>query len=247
MNQPELRDHHRQQELQKQKLLQKNLNKNNAGQVRVTFYTDPLCCWSWAFEKPWREFVNNYGNEIRYGYVLCGMIPDWNTYKDDMNSISKPLQMGPMWMHASEVTHVPMKYSIWHEDPPGSSYPSCIAVKTAGLQSSVAEELYLLSVRKALMMDGKNIAKVSVLMDVAKNLDGTDFGFEQFKKDWDAERGKEPFKLDLQKAKLNNIGRYPTLTFQDTTGNGVMMVGFRPYEVLLQAFENFRASIRTSE
>jgi putative protein-disulfide isomerase len=247
MNQREVRDHHLQQERQKQKHLQKNLNKNNTGQVKVTFYTDPLCCWSWAFEKPWREFVNNYRNDIVHSYVLCGMIPDWNTYKDDMNSISKPLQMGPMWMHASEVTHVPMKYNIWHEDPPASSYPSCIAVKTAGLQSSVAEELYLLGAREALMLDGKNIAKVSMLMDVAKELDGSDFSFKQFKKDWDAGYGKEAFRLDLQKAKLNNIGRYPTLTFQDATGNGVMMVGYRPYEVLLEGFEKFRASIKTSD
>jgi predicted DsbA family dithiol-disulfide isomerase len=180
--------------------------------------------------------------KINYRYIMCGMIPDWNSYKDDMNSITKPLQMGPLWMHASEVTHTPMKYSIWHEDPPASSYPTCIAVKTAGLQSAHAEELYLNSARRLLMLEGKNISKVSVLLEVARELDVADFSFEQFKNDWDSGNGKNAFRSDLQKAKLNNIGRFPTLTFQDETGRGVMMVGYRPYEVLEEGFRKFCSS-----
>src|SRR5690606_16936730 len=119
----------------------------------------------------WRQFIADYGAGIRYNYVLCGMIPDWATYRDDMNAISKPLQMGPVWMHASEVTHVPMKYGIWHEDAPASSYPACIAVKTAGLQSRKREELYLLHVRKSLMEKGVNIARPAALLEIAKHLD----------------------------------------------------------------------------
>jgi predicted DsbA family dithiol-disulfide isomerase len=79
-------------------------------------------------------------------------------------------QMGPVWMHASEVTGVKMKYSIWHEDPPSSSYPSCLAVRTAGLQSPVAEEKLLLLIQKALMEDGLNISKSDVLLDLATKL-----------------------------------------------------------------------------
>ena len=29
----------------------KKANDQKAGQVKITFYTDPLCCWSWAFEQ----------------------------------------------------------------------------------------------------------------------------------------------------------------------------------------------------
>src|SRR5690242_4446982 len=134
--QKEREKHRLQQEPPSASLLQRNPNNDNAGRVKVTFYTDPLCCWSWAFQEVWQRFTADYANDISYSYVLAGMIPDWNTYKDDMNSVATPLQMGPVWMHASEVTHVPMKYSIWHEDPPASSFPPCIAIKTAGLQSA---------------------------------------------------------------------------------------------------------------
>lgn len=156
-----------------------------------------------------------------------------------MNSVFKPIQMGPVWMHASELTATKMKYSVWHEDPPLSSYPACIAVKTAGLQSPIAENEFLFRMRKALMDEGINISKPEVILDIAAQLDIDEFDFRRFKKDWLTGRGKENFKADLQQAKYHNIGRYPTLTFSRNDGAGIMIVGYRPYEALQQAFDLF--------
>lgn len=169
---------------------------------------------------------------------MCGMIPDWKTYNDPLNSVSNAIQMGPVWMHASQVTHTKMNYSIWHEDPPASSYPSCIAVKTAALQSAETGHEFLFQVRKALMEDGKNIAKTSVLLEVAESMDPHVIDFSQFKLDLEGGKGLESFKVDVQKAKFHNIGRYPTLTLQSKEGKGIIIVGYRPYEVLLKAFEH---------
>jgi putative protein-disulfide isomerase len=213
-----------------------NEGVHDAGQVNIEFYTDPLCCWSWAFEKHWRALLQQHSN-IQYRYVMCGMIQDWKTYSDPMNSVFKPIQMGPVWMHASEVTATKMKYSIWHDDPPTSSYPACIAVKTAGLQSSIAEEKLLFLLRKALMEDGKNISKPEVILAVAHQLDVDGFDILRFERDWLAGKGKENFKTDMKQAKYHNIGRYPTLTFSKNGGAGIMIVGYRPLEALQQAFE----------
>jgi putative protein-disulfide isomerase len=206
-----------------------------AGQVKINFYTDPLCCWSWAFDQHWRRLLHEYADQIDYTYVMCGMIANWNSYNDPMNSVSRPLQMGPVWMHASEVTHVKMKYSIWHEDPPGSSYPACIAVKTAGLQSALAEHTYLYHIRKALMDEGLNIARPENLVAVAEGIGDACFDVARFKSDWQSGGGKDAFRTDIQKAKFHNIGRYPTLTLQNAEGKGILIVGYRPYEVLDQA------------
>jgi hypothetical protein len=43
------------------------------------------------------------------------------------------------------------------------------------------------------------------------------------------------FKADVQKAKLHDVGRYPTLTLQNAQGKGIIIVGYRPFEVLEQA------------
>lgn len=215
----------------------KKANDQKAGQVKITFYTDPLCCWSWAFEQHWQKLLCEFNGLIQYQYVLCGMIPDWRTYEDPMNAVSNPLQMGPVWMHASEVTRVKMKYSIWHEDPPASSYPPCIAAKTAGLQSQAAEEQLLLHMRKALMEDGLNISKPEVLMPIAKKMEDAValFSFNRFQQDWKKGSGLDPFRNDLQKARFHSIGRYPTLTIHNLKkAEGVILVGYRPFEILKQ-------------
>jgi len=215
--------------------------------VEITFFTDPLCCWSWSFEKPWRKLIDEYGDGIRYRYVMSGMIRDWNSYHDPMNSVSRPLQMGPVWMHASQITHVPMRYSVWHEDPPASSYPACLAVKTAALQSLEAEDIYLLNIRKALMEKGLNIAKPEILLQVAHETQQQfpeKFNALQFQNDWNKEKGKSGFRADLEKTRFHNIGRFPTLTFQNGNETGIMITGYRPYDVLLQAFQQIQPIVQ---
>ena len=212
------------------------------GQVKIHFYTDPLCCWSWAFDQHWRKLLEEYGNDIEYRYVMCGMIPDWSTYSDPLNSVSSPAEMGPVWMHASEVTNVKMRYSLWHDDPPSSSYPACIAVKAAGLQSPTAEDAYLFALRKLMMENGANISKQEVLLSVAEDLELDDFDFDKFYSDWKHPRSREAFRRDLQKARFHSIGRFPTLTFAKAEGEGMMMTGYRPYEVLTDIYRNFAAT-----
>lgn len=203
--------------------------------IIVTYYTDPLCCWSWAFEASWRRFLATYGDRISYALVMGGMIPGWATYNDPLHSVSRPAQMGPLWMYAAQITNTRIRYQIWAEDPPSSSFPPSIAVKTAGLQSQSAAERYLYAIRKAVMEDGINVSRESELLRLARNLDG--FDFDRFVSDWRKGKGRDAFRADLSKTKLHSIGRFPTLTFQNAEGTGIIMVGYRPYDALEEAFQ----------
>lgn len=214
--------------------VEKNIERED--RISITFYTDPLCCWSWAFEKHWRQLVTNYRDRITYKLVMGGMIPDWKSYNDPINSINVPAQMGPLWMYASQVTGTKMHYRIWIEDPPGSSFPASVAVKTVGLQSDAAAEQYLFNIRKAMMEDGVNIAKEKALLWVARNLQTNAFDYNRFVIDWQAGNGEEAFRSDLRMTKFHGIGRFPTLTFQDNYRKGIIIVGHRPYPTLEEAF-----------
>ena len=221
---------------------QENPSKEwNTDRLIVHYYTDPLCCWSWAFEKTWQQFQEAFGDKISVQYILCGMIPDWNTYNDPMNSVSRPLQMGPVWMHASQVSHTPIEYSIWHEDPPASYYPSCIAVKCAALQSADIERQYLYKVREAVMVRKMNIARDEVLRALAHELaeNNANFNVLKFENDLKQGSGKAAFRSDLQNAAFHKIGRYPTLTMTPPKGDAIIMVGYRPYGALLEAVSRF--------
>ena len=218
--------------------------------VEITYYTDPLCCWSWAFEPQWRKLRFDFSGKIKWRYRMCGMLQNWESFTDPMNSVSRPLQMGPVWMEAKHISGMPMADTVWVHDPPGSSYPSCVAVKCAGLQSPEAEEWYLRRVREALMLHGKNIAKQEVLLEVGKTLaaekpdllDGN-----RFRCDLQNGAGNEAFRQDLEKARFHQIGRYPTLTIQKPGQPGVILTGYRPYPVLLDALRQVAPNIEPTQ
>ena len=76
-----------------EKEIQENPSKEwNTDRLIVHYYTDPLCCWSWAFEKTWQQFQDEFGDKISVQYILCGMIPDWKTYNDPMNNVSPAIE-----------------------------------------------------------------------------------------------------------------------------------------------------------
>jgi predicted DsbA family dithiol-disulfide isomerase len=215
---------------------------STADQVLITYYTDPLCCWSWALEENCKRLRHEYQGQIRWKNVMAGMLQDWNSYNDPMNAINRPLQFGPVWMHASQISGVFMDSTIWHKDPPASSFPSCIAVKCAGLQSSEAEELLLAALRSAVMTKARNIARESVIMEIVGEVADVNEAFDLglFKAAWKDGTGVQAFKSDLQQARYVKIGRYPTLTFTSDQAKGLMITGYRPYSILQDALRHMK-------
>jgi putative protein-disulfide isomerase len=208
-------------------------------QIEFIFYTDPLCCWSWAMEESIQEVKLKFKDQVKIRYCMGGLIPSWDHYNDSINSISKPIQMGPFWMHAQEITKVPMACNIWVDDPPVSSYPACIAVKCVNLQSPDLAEKYLKLLRKALMLSGKNIASEEIIFEVANDLfknEGT-FDLTLFKRDYKNDNGLNSFRLDLQEIKMNDIARFPTIILKNKNHKGLILVGHRQLHELCEAME----------
>jgi predicted DsbA family dithiol-disulfide isomerase len=145
---------------------------------------------------------------------------------------------------------MPIKDTIWIHDPPTSSYPACIAVKCAALQSPEAAENYLRRLREAVMLEAKNISKEEVLLEVANSLARDKphlFDAEAFEEKLHREEGREAFREDLQQVRYNSISRFPTLTLQKPQQPGVMIVGYRPYDVLLQALEQIAPDLQPTQ
>jgi predicted DsbA family dithiol-disulfide isomerase len=208
-----------------------------ADLVEITYYTDPLCCYSWAFEPQWRRLRYEFEGKISWQYIMGGLLPSWNGYNDELNSVSRPVQMGPVWMQAGHISGMPMPSRIWMENPPSSSYPASIAVKCAQLQSAFAGERYLRLVREAVMLHGQNIAQQKVLFEIADDLqkEHASFTSERFKEDMKNDNGIEAFRSDLQQVQYRNINRFPTLILRQADKPAIMMTGYRPYPVLLDA------------
>src|SRR6187402_1973195 len=168
--------------------------------IEVTFYTDPFCCWSWVMEPEWKKLQERFGSALTVRYKMAGLLPSWHNFTDSLNSIRNPGQMAPEWMHAREISGLHIDPAIWLSDPPASSFPACIAVKCAALQSQEAERVFLFSLREAVMVNKKNIARTDVLLELAALLSATlpSFDVFTFRDDLLGDKGKNAFRADWQ-------------------------------------------------
>lgn len=220
-----------------------------ADQLEVIYYTDPLCCWSWAMEPQLRKLQFKFRDKIAWRNCMSGLLPGWKDYHDEINSVTRPIQMGPVWMHAQQVSGMPMNTLIWMRDPPASSYPACIAVKCATLQSDKCGERYLRLLREALMLREKNISKQNVLIEIAHELleePKYNFDIRKFKIDLKNDNGLEAFRKDLQEVQYHHINRFPTLVLKNPGHSGILLTGYRPYSALLEAVKQVAPHLEKS-
>jgi putative protein-disulfide isomerase len=220
------------------KSLQLN-NTRNSGEtvgMEITFYTDPLCCWTWAMQSQWKKLLNDDLQRLHpvVKYKMGGLLPSWKHFYDSTNSIRKPVQMGPEWMHARAISGAVINDRIWITDPPASSFPACIAVKCTEFQSPSIAEHFLNLLQEAVMVKNMNISKSDIILEVASALPTAfpDFDFGKFKEDLFGERAKDAFRKDLHEYKYLNIIRMPTILFKASNRRSVLASGYQTYESL---------------
>jgi predicted DsbA family dithiol-disulfide isomerase len=217
--------------------------------VAITDYTDPLCAWSWALEPHRCRLRAEFGGRLAWRSVMGGMIADWRTYHDPLNSIHNPSQLGPHWFQVRQLTGVTLDERIWHEDPPASSYPACLAVKAAERQGSQAGEAYLHRLRAAVMGSRRNIARAEVLLALAEELAddrsrGLGFDVERFRDDLVGPEVRDAFQEDLREVRYRGIDRFPTLVLRAGDEPEIALAGYRPYEILREALARVAPDLR---
>ena len=213
----------------------------------VEYYTDPLCCWSWGMEPQMRKLRYLLRNRLHIKYIMGGLIRDWDHFSDQMNDIDRPSQMGPLWMEAKYKTGQPIEEFLWIKDPVESTYPACMAVKAAEMQSSIAGEAMLRELREAVMMNKKNIEKDEVILEIAEDLaDKEILDLGPFKAKWMSGESSDLFRKDLEQIKLKEITRFPTLLISSGERT-IQITGSRPFSVLVDAFKNLDPDFQLDE
>src|SRR5258708_32870832 len=92
--------------------------------VHVYYYTDPACPRSWAVE-PWRRRLQSeFGDDLRFTYVMTGLA----------RTIDRPLEQLSDWLDAAAASSMPIDPRLWLEAAPTTTYPACMAVKAAAEQ-----------------------------------------------------------------------------------------------------------------
>jgi predicted DsbA family dithiol-disulfide isomerase len=217
-------------------------SRNPVPVIEIACFTDPLCCWSWGLEPQLRRLRYGFAGQIAFRLRMGGMIGDWDRFSDPLNDVHRAAQMGPLWVQAGAITGMPVEAAIWVHDAPASSWPSCLAVKAASLQSAAAADLYLRRVREAVMIEGRNISRDDVLIDVALRLAEACPGLldaDRFESDLGGRDARAALEEDVREARFRGVGRFPCLGLRRPGAAPAWMIGWRPWEALLAAVRAF--------
>lgn len=165
---------------------------------------------------------------------MSGLIPSWDHFTDETNMISSPSQLGPLWLHAQQVSGMQTSHRLWIDDPPYSSFPACIAAKAAFLQSDVIGELYLRKLRESCMLKNNNISKTLVLIKIAEDFSSwlPQFSLEQFLFDYHGETAENAFRTDWHEAQRYNVHRCPSLMMTNEDEEVILISGYHSYATL---------------
>lgn len=195
--------------------------------VRVSYYTDPACPWSWALEPALRKLLNSCGADMQVSYVMSGMASEFG---DALKLISEALE-------ASAATGMPVDPRLWLQAPPGSSFPACIAVKAAAEQHKEAP--YLRRLREGFMCRRRKLDTTDALLEEARAIG--DIDLDRFKIDLGSHAILEAFGSDLERAQAaaarpgaqgDERVPLPSLEFSGEDGEVHGVYGFSSYEQL---------------
>jgi predicted DsbA family dithiol-disulfide isomerase len=199
-----------------------SISKASQKQIKVIYYTDPICSSCWGIEPQLRKLKLEYGNSIEIEYRMGGLLPDWS-YNN--GGISKPSDVAHHWDEVSAYYDMPIDGDVWLEDPLSSSYPPSIAFKAAQMQDNEKAILFLREIREMVFLQKKNIAKWEHLETASKKV-----GLDVFQLKIDYEgKANELFQEDLKQGKELGVRGFPTMFFVDEKGNKEFVYGSKPY------------------
>jgi putative protein-disulfide isomerase len=140
--------------------------------VRVRFYTDPACSWSWGGEPVLRRLMWEFEGALEFDWVMGGLARQFGEgYSDSEGGIGE----GPdcfadlisHWLDVAAETAMPIDPRIWTENPLFSTYPASLAVKAAAEQGWEAGYRYLRALREGIMFGRRKLDHAEALIALA--------------------------------------------------------------------------------
>ncbi len=159
------------------------------AKVHASYYTDPVCPWSWAMEPALRGLHREFGEGIEWTFVMGGLARELGP---DSRRIGE-------WLEAGFCGAMPVDPRIWagrSTATPRSSYPACIAVKAAAEQGDPSR--YLRRLREGLLARRRKLDATEAFVEEARAVPGMDV--ERFRIDLASNWTVERFGADLERA-----------------------------------------------
>jgi putative protein-disulfide isomerase len=207
----------------------KHDNDKSNKQVKLLYFTDPICSSCWGIEPQLRKLKQEYGDYFEIEYRMGGLLKSWSEYGG--SDVNGPQSVAQHWEEASAFYQMPIDGDVWNEDPLHSSYPPAIAFKAAQLQDNKKADRFLRRIKEMVFFEKKNITRLEHLVQAAK-----DVGLDAAQLEYDCKsRAEQLFEEDLSMAKAWGVRGFPTIYFIDGHDNRFKVYGSKPYQVYEQA------------
>ncbi|MEX0746244.1 MAG: DsbA family protein [Phycisphaeraceae bacterium] len=138
--------------------------------VTVGYYTDPYCPWSWGAEPAVRKLMMEFGDSLRWTFVMAGLERDLTGGRRAATVRLDPVERDrhlEAWLRAAAESGAPLDPLIWADSPPSSSHPACAAVKAAAAQADDGGYRYLRALREGIMCRRRKLDRADALVEVA--------------------------------------------------------------------------------
>ncbi len=219
--------------------------KEPPASVQVLWYTDPINVWCWGCEPAIRRVQVRYGDAVRVAPVMGGLFEDFTPVRENWARMS-----GGRWQDSVQafLTAVAAHHRMPMDVPRmmasvddlASTWPSCIAVKAAGLQGSAHELPYLRRFREAMYIEGRTATARAVQVELASEI-GLDAS--AFERALDDGRAEAAFHKDLDLCRSRSVTGFPT--FELIRGPAsVRLDGWQPWDAFEEALNEFAPDLR---
>lgn len=197
--------------------------------VKVSYYTDPLCPWSWAMEPVIYKFLQAYGQRVQLNFRMAGLMS--SSY--NVEGIYAAPSIQQVCDRVSCETGMQISDKTWEKNHPVTPFAACTAFKYASRQSHKAGALFLSLLRMAAMGKGKDINNRTVLLSLAQTVSEfcADFDVDVFLNDLDNGDGSLELREDFLDAFANGIEGMPCLVFE-RNGKTMRLNGYQTMEQL---------------
>jgi putative protein-disulfide isomerase len=128
----------------------------DVARVTATYFTDPFCPWSWAAEPALRRLEWEFGDEVRFTYVIGGMAA----------ALQDRGAFAAEWLEAGAWSGMPVDPRALLTDPPAATHPAGLAVKAVAEQADPGP--FLRRLREAIFTERRRVDRGDSLMDVAR-------------------------------------------------------------------------------
>ena len=201
------------------------------AKIRMDYFTDPYCAWSWAFEPTLGAILASESDAVEVRYHYLPLIPH----------LAESGMTGPKvaaeWERIGKLTGMPIDARLWREHPPESTLAADRAVVAASSLGETAETRFLMAIRKLLMTEGRSADDADTLHEAARRAGIDPATFDQSLRSVDAD---ERLRQDRFLADKYAITSTPAVILTNAVGDRIVIQGPRDEVLFKRAIEVLR-------